>query len=196
MLTFLIRSLEAAMIFTFAGLGELVDQRAGILNVGLEGIMLFGATLGFIAAKLTGDYWIGFLVGIGIGALLGLLHGFFSITLGVDQVVSGMGIWIFGFGMTTYIGNPFTGQVHHRPGQPGQPKHQSHRGLGRVEGQGPEPESTGAPEERAEGAAQGQGQDQQNSILFRQSEIFYQAPGRKHHGLMGLHDALRAAGTA
>ena len=111
MLPFLIRSLEAAMIFTFAGLGELVDQRSGILNVGLEGIMLFGATLGFIAAKTTGNYLIGFLVGIGIGALLGLMHGFFSITLGVDQVVSGMGIWIFGFGMTTYIGNPFTGPL-------------------------------------------------------------------------------------
>ncbi|HIQ12132.1 MAG TPA: ABC transporter permease [Caldilineales bacterium] len=111
MLAFLIRSLEAAMIFTFAGLGELVDQRSGVLNVGLEGIMLFGATLGFIAAKTTGNYLIGFLVGIGIGALLGLLHGFFSITLGVDQVVSGMGIWIFGFGMTTYIGSSHTGPL-------------------------------------------------------------------------------------
>jgi simple sugar transport system permease protein len=111
MLPFLIRSLEAAMIFTFAGLGELVDQRSGILNVGLEGIMLFGATLGFIAAKTTGNYFFGFAVGLGIGALLGLLHGFFSITLGVDQVVSGMGIWIFGFGMTTYIGNPYTGPL-------------------------------------------------------------------------------------
>ncbi len=111
MLPFLIRSLEAAMIFTFAGLGELVDQRSGILNVGLEGIMLFGATLGFIAAKTTGNYFIGFVVGLGIGAALGLLHGFFSITLGVDQVVSGMGIWIFGFGMTTYIGNPYTGPL-------------------------------------------------------------------------------------
>lgn len=111
MLPFIIRSLEAAMIFTFAGLGELIDQRSGILNVGLEGIMLFGATLGFIAAKTTGNYLLGFAVGIGVGAVLGLLHGFFSITLGVDQVVSGMGIWIFGFGMTTYIGNPYTGPL-------------------------------------------------------------------------------------
>jgi simple sugar transport system permease protein len=46
-----------------------------------------------------------------IGALLGLLHGFFSITLGGDQVVSGMGIWIVGFGLTTYIGNPYTGPL-------------------------------------------------------------------------------------
>jgi simple sugar transport system permease protein len=108
---FVARSLEASTIFTFAALGELIDQRSGILNVGIEGVMLFGATLGFIAAQSTGSYWLGFLVGITIGGLLGILHGFFSITLGVDQVVSGMGIWILGFGLTTYIGNPYTGPL-------------------------------------------------------------------------------------
>jgi ABC-type uncharacterized transport system permease subunit len=108
---FIARSLEASTIFTFAALGELIDQRSGILNVGIEGVMLFGATLGFIAAQSTGSYWLGFLVGIAIGGLLGLLHGFFSITLGVDQVISGMGIWILGFGLTTYIGNSYTGPL-------------------------------------------------------------------------------------
>jgi simple sugar transport system permease protein len=108
---FIARSLEASTIFTFAALGELIDQRSGILNVGIEGVMLFGATLGFIAAQSTGSYWLGFLVAIAIGGLLGILHGFFSITLGVDQVVSGMGIWILGFGLTTYIGNPYTGPL-------------------------------------------------------------------------------------
>ncbi len=108
---FVARSLEASTIFTFAALGELIDQRSGILNVGVEGVMLFGATLGFIAAQSSGSYVLGFVVGIAIGGLLGLLHGFFSITLGVDQVVSGMGIWILGFGLTTYIGNPYTGPL-------------------------------------------------------------------------------------
>jgi simple sugar transport system permease protein len=108
---FLARSLEASTIFTIAALGELVGQRSGVLNVGIEGVMLFGATLGFIAAQTTGNYLIGFAVAIAIGGLLGLLHGFFSITLGVDQVVSGMGIWILGFGLTTYIGNPYTGPL-------------------------------------------------------------------------------------
>ena len=89
---FFARSLEASTIFTFAALGELINQRSGVLNVGIEGVMLFGATLGFIAAQTTGSYLLGFLVGIAVGALLGLLHGFVSITLGVDQVVSGMGI--------------------------------------------------------------------------------------------------------
>jgi ABC-type uncharacterized transport system permease subunit len=108
---FVIRSLEASTIFTFAALGELIDQRSGVLNVGIEGVMLFGGTLGFITAQSTGSYMIGFLVGMAIGGLLGFLHGFFSVTLGADQVVSGMGIWILGFGLTTYIGNPYTGPL-------------------------------------------------------------------------------------
>jgi ABC-type uncharacterized transport system permease subunit len=108
---FIARSLEASTIFTFAALGELINQRSGVLNVGIEGVMLFGATLGFITAQSTGSYLLGFLVGIAIGGLLGFLHGFFSVTLGVDQVVVGMGIWILGFGLTTYIGNPYTGPL-------------------------------------------------------------------------------------
>jgi ABC-type uncharacterized transport system permease subunit len=105
------RSLDASTIFLVAALGELLGQRSGIINVGIEGVMLFGATLGFVTAQSTGSYLLGFLVGIAIGGLLGLLHGFFSITLGGDQVVSGMGIWILGFGLTTYIGSPFTGPL-------------------------------------------------------------------------------------
>jgi simple sugar transport system permease protein len=108
---FFVRSLDASTIFTIAALGELIGQRSGVLNVGIEGVMLFGATLGFITAKTTGNYLLGFLVGIAIGGLLGLLHGFFSITLGGDQVVSGMGIWILGFGITTYIGSKYTGPL-------------------------------------------------------------------------------------
>jgi simple sugar transport system permease protein len=108
---FFIRSLDASTIFLIAGLGELFEQRSGILNVGIEGVMLFGATLGFITAQATGNYFIGFIVGIAIGGFLGFLHGIFSITLGGDQVVSGMGIWILGFGLTTYIGAPFAGPL-------------------------------------------------------------------------------------
>lgn len=108
---FLVRSLDASTIFTIAALGELIGQRSGILNVGIEGVMLFGATLGFIAAQISGSYLIGFGVGIAIGGLLGLLHAFFSVTLGGDQVVGGMGLWIIGFGLTTYIGSPYTGPL-------------------------------------------------------------------------------------
>ena len=108
---FWVRSLDASTIFLIAGLGELFGQRSGILNVGVEGVMLFGATLGFITAQTTGSFMLGFAAAIAIGGLLGFLHGFFSITLGGDQVVSGMGIWILGFGLTTYMGSPFTGPL-------------------------------------------------------------------------------------
>jgi len=108
---FIIRSLDASTIFLVAGLGELIGQRSGVINVGVEGVMLFAATLGFIAAQNTESYLVGFIVGITVGGLLGLLHGFFSITLGGDQVVSGMGIWILGFGLTTYIGSPYAGPL-------------------------------------------------------------------------------------
>jgi len=111
MWVFIVRSLNASMIFTFAGLGELINQRTGVINVGIEGVMLFGGTLGFLTAQSTDNYLLGFLVAIIIGGLLGFLHGFVSITLGVDQVVSGMGIWILGFGLTTYIGSPHAGPL-------------------------------------------------------------------------------------
>jgi ABC-type uncharacterized transport system permease subunit len=108
---FIVRSLDASTIFTIAALSELIGQRSGILNVGIEGVMLFGATIGFMVAQSTGSYVLGFLAGMAIGGLIGLLHGFFSITLGSDQIVNGMGIWILGFGLTTYIGYPFTGPL-------------------------------------------------------------------------------------
>ncbi|HEX4834720.1 MAG TPA: ABC transporter permease [bacterium] len=107
----LIRTLEASTVFLFAALGELVNQRSGVLNVGLEGLMLFGGTLGFITARIMDNHAAGFLVGLAVGALLGLAHGFFSITLRGDQVVSGMGLWVLSFGLTTYIGNPYTGPL-------------------------------------------------------------------------------------
>ena len=107
----LARSLEASTVFLFAALGELINQRSGVLNVGLEGLMLFGGTAAFITTQSTGSYPLGFLAGLAVGGLLGLAHGFFSITLQGDQVVSGMGLWILSFGLTTYLGSPFTGPL-------------------------------------------------------------------------------------
>jgi simple sugar transport system permease protein len=108
---FTARSLNAATVLTIAALGELIGQRSGILNVGIEGVMLFGATIGFIVAKTSADYLLGLLAAVVVGGLIGALHGFFSITLRGDQVVNGMGIWILGFGLTAYIGYPYSGPL-------------------------------------------------------------------------------------
>jgi simple sugar transport system permease protein len=107
----LARSLEASTVFLLAALGELVNQRSGVLNVGLEGLMLFGGTLAFLLAQATGSYAVGLAAGVAVGALLGLLHGVFSLSLRGDQVVSGMGLWILSFGLTTYLGSPHTGPL-------------------------------------------------------------------------------------
>ncbi len=105
------RSLEASTVFLFAALGELINQRAGVLNVGIEGLMLFGGTAAFITAQATGSIALGFLAALAVGGFLGLTHGFISITLRGDQVVSGMGLWILSFGLTTFLGNPYTGPL-------------------------------------------------------------------------------------
>ena len=103
--------IQASMIFLLAATGELVNQRAGVLNVGLEGLMLVGALSAFIIAEITGSAWLGFVGGMVSGGMVGLLHGFLSISLKADQTVSGMGMWILALGMTTYLGQPLSGPL-------------------------------------------------------------------------------------
>jgi len=108
---FIISCLNATTLLLFASIGELIDQRSGILNVGIEGLMLVSASLSFITTKLTGSFLIGFMIGMSAGGILGLLHGFLSINLKVNQVVSGLGIWIFALGFSTYIAAPYAGPL-------------------------------------------------------------------------------------
>jgi simple sugar transport system permease protein len=72
----------------FATIGEIFAERAGVLNVGLEGMMLMGAVTGYLTAYNTGNAWLGLLAAIGVGGLMALLHAFMTITLRADQVVS------------------------------------------------------------------------------------------------------------
>jgi len=108
---FIARCLEVATILLFAGIGELLDQRSGVLNVGIEGLMLFGAASGFITAFHTGSLLIGFIIGTAVGGIFGFLHGLFSITLKVNQIVSAMGIWIFAIGFTTFWADRYSGST-------------------------------------------------------------------------------------
>lgn len=86
-----------------AALGELYAERSGVLNIGIEGMMLSGAWGGFVATHFTKNLWIGLFAAIVTGIVLGLLNGLLAITFKVNQVVSGIAINILTAGLTMYL---------------------------------------------------------------------------------------------
>ncbi len=101
--TWLAMSIRISTPLLFTGLGGLVSQKAGIYNFGLEGMMLCGAFFAYYGSFQLGSPWLGLLLAIIVGALLGLLLGYTSIKLRVSQLVIGLGIGIFGLGLTSYL---------------------------------------------------------------------------------------------
>ena len=95
--------LVAAAPLVLAALGEAVGERSGLLNLGIEGMMLSGAFFGFTAAYLTGSAVWGVLAGIAAGSLLGSLFAVLTVSLRVDQVLVGLAITIFGGGLTAFL---------------------------------------------------------------------------------------------
>ena len=93
----------------FAALGEIITERSGTLNLGVEGMMLVGAVSGFMAAYATGNPWLGFGAAMLAGGTVSLIHAFLTITLRANQVVCGLALTIFGTGFSSYIGKPFVG---------------------------------------------------------------------------------------
>jgi len=87
----------------FATLGEILSERAGVLNLGIEGIMLMGAMTGFLVSFSTGSVWLGVLAGAGVGMLLALLMAFLAVYLGLSQHVSGLGITLFATGLAMFV---------------------------------------------------------------------------------------------
>jgi simple sugar transport system permease protein len=99
---FLASGIRFAMPLLFASLGETVGQKAGVLNVGLEGIMLVGAFLAVAFSVLTGSPWGGLAAAVLGGAAMGLLHGLFAVRLKVDQIVSGLALILLGLGLSGF----------------------------------------------------------------------------------------------
>ncbi len=99
----------------FGTLGELFSERAGILNLGIEGIMLLGAFTGFAATYHTGSLWMGVLAACVVGILAGLLMAFMTVILGVNQHVSGLGITLFCTGLSYYAFRVIFGTPAHPP---------------------------------------------------------------------------------
>jgi simple sugar transport system permease protein len=90
--------------------GELISERSGVLNLGIEGIMLLGAMVGFTAAYFSGNLWIGLLAALLTGALAGLLMAFLAVVLGVSQHVSGIGLTLLATGLAFYLYRLIFGQ--------------------------------------------------------------------------------------
>ncbi len=95
----------------FAALGEVMAERSGILNLGVEGMMLMGALSGFVAAQTSQSLTLGLLAAAAAGGLLASVHGFFTITLRANQVVCGLALAIFGIGLSSFLGRPVIGRV-------------------------------------------------------------------------------------
>ena len=95
----------------FAALGEILSERSGILNLGVEGVMLIGALCGFAAAINFSNPWIGILAAICGGALVGLLFGVLCIGFQVDQAIAGIALTTFGIGFSGFLGKPFLGKL-------------------------------------------------------------------------------------
>ena len=102
--------LTAATPLLFAALGELVVERSGVLNLGVEGMMVMGAVCGFGAAFYTGSAWIGLLAAIAAGMAMSLLFGFLTLTLVSNQVATGLALTLLGLGLSGQIGEAFVGQ--------------------------------------------------------------------------------------
>ncbi len=93
----------------FATIGEIFTEKGGVLNLGVEGMMMIGAFAGFIVSKITGSPVTGFLAGGFFGALLSGIHALICLEFQGNQVVSGLALTIFGTGLANYLGTPYVG---------------------------------------------------------------------------------------
>ena len=96
-------ALRFATPLLFGALGGIVSERSGVINVGLEGMMLMGAFFGILGADVFGSWFLGMLLGIAAGGLLAFVHAVFSIALRADQVVSGVAVNFLAAGITGYM---------------------------------------------------------------------------------------------
>jgi simple sugar transport system permease protein len=104
-------TLAAGTPLVFAALGELVAEKAGVLNLGVEGMMLAGAVSAFIVAATTGEPWLGVLAGVFAGAALAAVFAVLTLSLMANQVATGLALSLFGVGLSAFIGRPYVGTV-------------------------------------------------------------------------------------
>jgi len=109
-ITILYAAIASGTIILYATIGEIITERSGILNLGVEGIMLMGAFFGFYVAYTTESLILSILGAALIGGLMGLIHAFMTITLQANQVVSGLALTMFGSGASAFFGINMVGK--------------------------------------------------------------------------------------
>lgn len=99
-------ALRVSTPFLFVSLGECITEKSGRINLGLEGILVFGAMSGYGVSYLTGSPWLGVLAAGGCGVILGLLHGFLCSLPKVNDIAVGIALMLFGTGLAFFLGKP------------------------------------------------------------------------------------------
>lgn len=102
--------MTAATPLLLAAMGEVVAERSGVLNLGVEGMMVMGAVCGFGAALISGSPWLGLIAAILAGTLMSFLFAFLTLTLVSNQVATGLALTLLGLGLSGQIGEAFVGQ--------------------------------------------------------------------------------------
>lgn len=110
-IAFLASTAGAATPLVLASSGELVAERSGVLNLGLEGIMLVGAVTGFMTTVRTGSLTLGLLAALAAGMAMSLVFGFLVLTLQTNQVATGLALTLFGIGLSAFLGRDLVGQT-------------------------------------------------------------------------------------
>ena len=105
----LLTIITASTPLLLAAIGELVTERSGVLNLGVEGMMVMGAVAGFAAAYTTGSPALGVVAAIGAGVAMSILFAFLTQTLATNQVATGLALTLFGLGLSGLVGEAFTG---------------------------------------------------------------------------------------
>jgi ABC-type uncharacterized transport system permease subunit len=97
-------AVSAGTVLLLASLGEIISEKGGVMNLGVEGMILVGAVAGFMAAQSTGSLAVAVLAAMLAGGLMALIHAFLTVTLRASQVVSGLALTIFGTGLSAFLG--------------------------------------------------------------------------------------------
>jgi simple sugar transport system permease protein len=111
LIIFLAAAVQAGTPLLFATLGEIITERSGHLNLGVEGLMLLGAVFGFYAGFVTGSPIIAMIAAALAGAVGALIYAFLTVSLRTNQVVTGLSLTIFGAGVSGFVGQGLVGQV-------------------------------------------------------------------------------------